>query len=158
MRLTTKGRYAVTAMVDLAEHGNPGPVRLAEIAERQQISLAYLEQLFAKLRRAGLVCGARGPGGGYRLCRSAGDLSIVEVIEAVDDPMACDTEIPDGCCNDKTRPLTCALWEALNGRVRGFLTAVTLADVLAGRFDVGQAPLPVMAMVAGPRPLPRPPD
>ena len=158
MRLTTKGRYAVTAMVDLAEHGNPGPVRLAEIAERQQISLAYLEQLFAKLRRAGLVCGARGPGGGYRLCRSAGDLSIVEVIEAVDDPMACDTEIPDGCCNDKTRPLTCALWEALNGRVRGFLTAVTLADVLAGRFDVGQAPLPVMAIVAGPGPLPLTPD
>ena len=72
--------------------------------------------------------------------------------------MACDTVIPDGCCNDKTRPLTCALWEALNGRVRGFLTAVTLADVLAGRFDVGQAPLPVMAMVAGPGPLPRPPD
>ncbi|MFZ2405951.1 MAG: Rrf2 family transcriptional regulator, partial [Methylobacter sp.] len=87
MRLTTKGRYAVTAMLDLAFHSQIKPVTLTEIAARQTISLSYLEQLFARLRRAGMVKGVRGPGGGYKLCRKANDINIAEIIAAVDEPL-----------------------------------------------------------------------
>ena len=142
MKLTTKGRYAVTAMVDLAAHGGERPVALAEIAARQRISLSYLEQLFAKMRRAGLVRSARGPGGGYRLARAAADTRIADIVRAVDDPIECDTEIPEACRDDATRHLTAALWAALNDHIRRYLGTVSLAHVLERRvLDVAAQPM-----------------
>lgn len=131
MRLTTKGRYAVTAMLDLALHDGAGPVRLNEIARRQGISQSYLEQLFLRLRRARLVCSVRGPGGGYTLARPAGRIALVEVIDAVDESMD-----STGCgegrgCDDGTPCLSHHLWVALSEQVRGFLSGITLADVIA---------------------------
>src|ERR1700683_1073236 len=123
MRLSTKGRYAVRAMPDLAGHSvpfephqQPKPVALADIAERQDISLSYLEQLFAKLRRGGLVTSVRGPGGGYRLSRPSSDLRIADIILAVDEPIAatrCKTGSPLGCTGTTTRCVTHDLWEEL---------------------------------------------
>ncbi len=133
VKLTTKGRYAVTAMVDLAAHAGDRPVALAEIAARQCISLSYLEQLFAKLRRAGLVRSTRGPGGGYRLRHPATETRIADIVRAVDDPIECDTEIPAACRDDVTRHLTSTLWQALNAHIRNYLGVVSLADVLERR-------------------------
>ncbi len=141
MRLSTKGRYAVMAMADLAGHA-PGanneikPVALADIAERQDISLSYLEQLFAKLRRGGLVTSVRGPGGGYRLSRSSADLRIADIIVAVDEPIAatrCKTGSAKGCTKTGARCVTHDLWEELGQQIHVFLSSVSLADVVEKR-------------------------
>jgi len=149
MQLSTRGRYAVMAMVDLATRQplgcECGPVCLAEIAERQRLSQAYLEQLFGKLRRAGLVGSARGPGGGYRLARSSASIAIADIIAAVEEPIRatrCETGSP-GCLagvgdEAPTRCQTHDLWEELGRQIRLFLTGVTLADVVAGRV-IGRA-------------------
>lgn len=132
MKLSTKGRYAVTAMVDLARHESGRPITLAEIAERQEISLSYLEQLFAKLRRSGLVRSARGPGGGYTLSRSADDIRIADIVLAVDEPIQatrCRPGSPRGCMSGGSRCLTHDLWEELGRQIQIFLSTVSLADV-----------------------------
>ncbi|MCA1854257.1 MAG: Rrf2 family transcriptional regulator [Beggiatoa sp.] len=131
MRLTTRGRYAVTAMLDLAVHYDRGPNAPADIAERQGISLAYLEQLFARLRRHGLVQSARGPGGGYRLGRVAGAISIAEVIRSVDEGV--DATRCKGLknCQRSERCLTHDLWEDLSRRIEGFLRDITLGELVA---------------------------
>lgn len=151
MRLSTRGRYAVMAMVELAsrqEIGAPDrqrgqPVSLAEIAQAQQLSLAYLEQLFGHLRRAGLVASARGPGGGYRLARPAGSITIAGVVDAVDEPLRatrCEEGSP-GCLAGQ-RCLTHDLWAELGEQIRLFLSHVTLADVVA-RNVLGRAVTPL---------------
>lgn len=130
MRLTTKGRYAVTAMLDLAFHDNSEPVKLADIAIRQGISLSYLEQLFAQLRKCGLIESARGPGGGYRLSRAAHLISIVDVISAVDEKM--DTTRCGGKlnCQGEERCLTHDLWSDLGEQIYQFLRGVTLGNLV----------------------------
>ncbi|HEX7026089.1 MAG TPA: Fe-S cluster assembly transcriptional regulator IscR [Gammaproteobacteria bacterium] len=131
MRLTTKGRYAVTAMLDLAVHHSEGPVALADISERQGISLSYLEQLFAKLRKNGLVASTRGPGGGYNLNREAGQIAVADVIAAVDE--AVDATRCGGsknCQGGEARCLTHDLWEDLSDQIRNFLSGVSLADLV----------------------------
>jgi len=136
MRLSTKGRYAVMAMVDLARHGNGNPVSLAEIAERQEISLSYLEQLFAKLRRSGLVRSVRGPGGGYLLAHSRDETRIADIIVAVDEPMhavRCSPGAAIGCRGDRSRCLTHDLWEELSNQIHLYLSSVSLGDVCEKR-------------------------
>src|SRR5215472_11740316 len=136
MRLSTKGRYAVMAMVDLAKHSAGRPVSLAEIAERQEISLSYLEQLFARLRKGGLVKSMRGPGGGYRLARSAGETRISDIILAVDEPIRatrCTPGAPTGCRGNQSRCLTHDLWEELGNQIHLYLSSVSLADVCERR-------------------------
>ena len=136
MRLSTKGRYAVMAMVDLAKHGTGAPISLAEIAERQEISLSYLEQLFARLRVGGLVKSVRGPGGGYLLAHGPTGTRISDIILAVDEPIRatrCSPGAPVGCRGNKSRCLTHDLWEELGNQIHLFLSAVTLADVVEGR-------------------------
>src|SRR5664279_946658 len=144
MRLSTKGRYAVMAMADLAQHEAANkPVSLADIAQRQEISLSYLEQLFAKLRRNGLVKSVRGPGGGYRLSRPANDLRIADVIVAVDEPIAatrCKPGSAKGCTGQGARCVTHDLWEELGRQIHVFLSAVSLADVVEKRV-LGRAQL-----------------
>lgn len=135
MKLTTKGRYAVTAMLDLAIHGADGPVCLSHIAARQDISLAYLEQLFTRLRRQGLVESTRGPGGGYRLRRGAADISVAMVIAAVDEPLDSTRCNGDRNCQRGERCLTHQLWEDLSLHIHDFLDDISLA-ALAGRADV----------------------
>jgi Rrf2 family iron-sulfur cluster assembly transcriptional regulator len=124
MRLSTKGRYAVMAMVDLAQHSDGNPVSLAEIADRQEISLSYLEQLFARLRKGGLVRSVRGPGGGYLLAFAAG-----ETIRAT----RCTPGAPTGCRGNKSRCLTHDLWEELGNQIHLYLSSVSLADVCEQR-------------------------
>ena len=131
MKLTTKGRYAVTAMLDLALHGNDGPVRLAEISERQEISLSYLEQLFSRLRRAGLVDSTRGPGGGYSLARPADEVAIADVILAVDENVDTTRCGGLGNCQNDERCLTHELWTELSDRIRSFLSEITLGSLMA---------------------------
>ena len=141
MKLSTKGRYAVMAMADLARHSgirarDGGLTTLSAIAERQEISLAYLEQLFAKLRRAGLVTGVRGPGGGFRLARPAGELRIAEIVMAVDEPIKatrCQSDVASGCLSKGERCLTHDLWDELGAQIELFLSSVTLADVVEQR-------------------------
>ncbi len=136
MKLSTKGRYAVMAMVDLARCGRDRPVALADIAERQEISLSYLEQLFAKLRRGGLVRSVRGPGGGYLIGRQPDRLRISDIILAVDEPIRATRCTPSGaagCHSDKSRCLTHDLWEELGSQIHLFLSSVTLEDVLNRR-------------------------
>ena len=136
MKLSTKGRYAVMAMVDLARHANGSPVALADIADRQEISLSYLEQLFAKLRRAGLVSSVRGPGGGYLLAREVGAMRISDIIVAVDEPIRatrCRPDSPAGCRSDKGRCLTHDLWEELGNQIHIYLSSVSLEDVIERR-------------------------
>jgi len=136
MRLSTKGRYAVMAMVDIAKHGGGNPITLAEIAERQAISLSYLEQLFAKLRQGGLVKSVRGPGGGYLLAHGADGTRISDIILAVDEPIRatrCTPGAPLGCSGNKSRCLTHDLWEELGNQIHLYLSAVTLADVCERR-------------------------
>lgn len=135
MKLTTKGRYAVTAMLDLAIHGAEGPVCLSDIAARQDISLAYLEQLFTRLRREGLVDSTRGPGGGYRLGREAEAISIAEVIRAVDETLDTTRCAGDRNCQRGERCLTHQLWEDLGEHIQGYLAGISLAG-LAARADV----------------------
>ena len=137
MQLSTKGRYAVMAMTDLAGHGADRPVSLAEIAERQQLSLAYLEQLFARLRRQGLVVSHRGPGGGYRLARPAKETNVAEVVMAVDEPLKATRcgghGVKGGCMKGGAKCLTHDLWEETGRQIHSYLASVSLADVLEGR-------------------------
>ena len=130
MRLTTKGRFAVTAMMDVAMHGGSGPVTLAAVSGRQRISLSYLEQLFGKLRRSGLVESVRGPGGGYRLARSPETISVADVIVAVDEPI--DATQCGGLenCHDDKRCMTHELWANLNTHILNYLQSVSLADLV----------------------------
>lgn len=130
MRLTTKGRYAVTAILDLALHDGQGPVNLADISKRQEISLAYLEQLFAKLRRNGLVESSRGPGGGYRLKKTAEDISVADVINAVDEQVDATRCGGQQNCQGDLRCLTHDLWQDLSDQISAFLTGVTLAELV----------------------------
>jgi len=132
VRLSTKGRYAVMAMVDLALHSDEKPIALADIAERQEISLSYLEQLFAKLRRGGQVKSVRGPGGGYLLARSAAETRISDIIISVDEPIRatrCSAGSPKGCTGTSGRCATHDLWEELSNQIHLFLSSVTVADV-----------------------------
>jgi Rrf2 family iron-sulfur cluster assembly transcriptional regulator len=130
VRLTTKGRYAVTAMLDLAFHSQVKPVTLTEIAARQTISLSYLEQLFARLRRAGMVKGVRGPGGGYKLCRKASEINIAEIIAAVDEPLDSTKCGGEANCQKDKACLTHNLWMGLSEQIRNYLVGISLADLL----------------------------
>ncbi|HEX3954755.1 MAG TPA: Rrf2 family transcriptional regulator [Stellaceae bacterium] len=144
MKLSTKGRYAVMAMVDLAQQGNGDPVTLTEIAERQEISLSYLEQLFAKLRRRGLVKSVRGPGGGYLLAHDRDDTRIADIILAVDEPLhavRCKPGTAIGCRGDRSRCLTHDLWEELSNQIHLYLNSVSLGDVCERRI-LGTSGLP----------------
>ncbi len=130
MRLTTKGRYAVTAMLDLALHGSIGPVSLADISGRQDISLSYLEQLFAKLRRNDLVTSVRGPGGGYRLSRHMGEIFVAQIVDAVNEAVDA-----TGCggtsdCQQGEVCLTHHLWCDLSDQIHGFLSQISLANLV----------------------------
>ena len=131
MRLTTKGRFAVTAMIDVAMHGEHGPVTLSAVSERQKISLSYLEQLFGKLRRHGLVESVRGPGGGYNRARGAETVSVADVILAVDEPI--DATQCGGLenCLDDHRCMTHELWSGLNAHIFSYLRSVTLAELVS---------------------------
>ena len=130
MRLTTKGRFAVTAMIDLAMHHGGGPVTLAEISGRQKISLSYLEQLFGKLRRHRLVESVRGPGGGYNLARDMASLTVADIILAVDEPIDATQCGGKENCHDDQKCLTHDLWAALNDRIFGYLESVTLRHLV----------------------------
>ncbi len=133
MKLSTKGRYAVMAMVDIAAHTEGKPIALADVAERQEISLSYLEQLFGKLRRGGLVKSVRGPGGGYLLAHMAADTRISDIILSVDEPIKttrCTPGSPTGCKSNKSRCLTHDLWQELGNKIHLFLNSVSLADVI----------------------------
>ena len=130
MRLTTKGRFAVTAMIDLASRETDGPVTLAGIAERQRISLSYLEQLFGKLRRYKLVNSVRGPGGGYRLARDMNSITVADIIVAVDEPLDATLCGGKGNCHDDQPCSTHDLWMNLNRRMYAYLDSVTLANLV----------------------------
>jgi len=130
MRLSTKGRYAVTAMLDLALNGNDGPVTLADISENQGISLSYLEQLFASLRAKGLVRGVRGPGGGYYLGRAADEISVADVICAVDEWVELTRCNPRPSSADIQRAMTHSLWDDLSKQIYIFLTDISLEDLV----------------------------
>lgn len=138
MRLTTKGRYAVTAMLDLALHFEDGSITLSDISKRQGISLSYLEQLFSKLRRSGLVDSARGPGGGYRLSRNAAEICVADVITAVDekiDAMRCNG---NGNCQDDHACLTHELWCDLSNHIYTFLKGIDLAQLVERKLAAKQ--------------------
>ena len=135
MRLTTKGRYAVTAMLDLALHADQGPITLADISMRQGVSISYLEQLFAKLRRSRLVESVRGPGGGYRLAGGPDAISVAQIVEAVNDSMDATRCLGKGDCQDGEICLTHHLWTDLSNRLRDFLNDITLAE-LVSREDI----------------------
>jgi len=130
MRLTTRGRFAVTAMIDVAMHSTKGPATLAGVSERQKISLSYLEQLFGKLRRSGLVESVRGPGGGYNLARSPDTMTVADVIVAVDEPLdATQCGGRENCHGDR-RCMTHELWTNLNSHILDYLQSVSLADLV----------------------------
>lgn len=153
MKLSTKGRYAVMAMVDLAANSEGKPVSLAEIAERQEISLSYLEQLFGKLRRGELVKSVRGPGGGYLLSRSTDETRISDIVVAVDEPLRatrCKTGSSVGCRADHGRCLTHDLWEELGNQIHMFLSSVSLADVIARRVLGTRSLVPAETTVEAP--------
>jgi Rrf2 family iron-sulfur cluster assembly transcriptional regulator len=130
MRLTTKGRFAVTAMIDLAMRHGSGPVTLSEISERQKISLSYLEQLFGKLRRHALVDSVRGPGGGYCLAKGMDQVSVADIILAVDEPIDATQCGGKENCRDEQKCLTHDLWAALNDRIFDYLQSVTLSQLV----------------------------
>ncbi len=131
MRLTTKGRFAVTAMIDLALRQHEGPVTLAGISERQRISLSYLEQLFGKLRRHKLVASVRGPGGGYCLARPMTEISVADIIVAVDEPLDATSCGGKENCQDEHRCMTHDLWTNLNKRMFEYLNSVPLGELVA---------------------------
>lgn len=131
MRLTTKGRYAVTAMLDLAFHSQKSPVTLTDIATRQTISLSYLEQLFARLRKAGMVTGVRGPGGGYQLSRDPSLINIAEIISAVDEQLDSTKCGGKANCHSNQPCLTHDLWMGLSEQIHDYLEGISLAEILA---------------------------
>lgn len=133
MKLTSKGRYAVTAMLDVALHSTRGPVPLADISERQEISLSYLEQLFSRLRKEKLVDSVRGPGGGYLLGREAADIAVGEVIRAVDETVDATRCAGQSDCQGGERCLTHSLWQDLSDRISQFLNSITLGELMAQR-------------------------
>jgi Rrf2 family iron-sulfur cluster assembly transcriptional regulator len=141
VKLSTKGRYAVTALADIAlqgggAHGAGRLTTLADIAERQDVSLAYLEQLFVRLRKAGLVESVRGPGGGYRLAKPAAAIRIIDVMAAVDETVSairCESGVEQGCAGSRAKCLTHNLWERLSSHVHVFLSQTTIADVVGDR-------------------------
>jgi len=133
MKLTTKGRYAVTAMLDLALHGDQGPVSLADISSRQEISLSYLEQLFSRLRRQSLVVSIRGPGGGYRLSRDAGEIYIAEVVDAVNESLDTTRCGNKGDCQQGEKCLTHHLWSDLSEQIHQFLSEISLGSLMEKR-------------------------
>jgi Rrf2 family iron-sulfur cluster assembly transcriptional regulator len=147
MKLTSKGRYAVTAMLDVALHSRNGPVSLADISERQEISLSYLEQLFARLRKEQLVSSVRGPGGGYKLGRAASDIAIGEVIRAVDESVDATRCQGQADCQGGERCLTHTLWQDLSDRISQFLNGISIGELMktsevrevAGRQDLNKA-------------------
>ncbi len=155
MRLTTKGRYAVTAMLDLALHSGQGPVRLSEISSRQHISLSYLEQLFAKLRRRGLVKSIRGPGGGYCLDRATEQTFVADIIDAVDESVDATNCSGEANCQDGQVCLTHHLWSDLSDQIHNFLSGISLASLverheiqrISSRQDVRDADQIAMTMV-----------
>lgn len=151
MRLSTKGRYAVMAMADLARNGADRAVSLAEIATRQEISLSYLEQLFARLRKSGLVKSVRGPGGGYRLAREACETAVAEIVLAVDEPIRATRCVgagsPKGCMIKGERCITHHLWEDLGQEIHRYLASVSLEDVIQNR--TGQARMGAAPVGAG---------
>ncbi|MEX2198512.1 MAG: Fe-S cluster assembly transcriptional regulator IscR [Burkholderiales bacterium] len=130
MRLTTKGRFAVTAMVDLAMRQTRGPVTLAAISGRQHISLSYLEQLFGKLRRRRLVSSVRGPGGGYNLAQPAASVTVADIVTAVDEPLDATQCGGKENCKDEQRCMTHDLWATLNTKMHEYLSSVSLADLV----------------------------
>jgi len=130
MRLTTKGRYAVTAMLDLSLNYGIRPITLADISDRQGISLSYLEQLFANLRRQGLVSSSRGPGGGYRLSRSADEVSVLDVISAVDEKVEATRCEGKGNCSNGEQCLSHEIWQSLSDQIRTYLAGITLGEVV----------------------------
>jgi Rrf2 family transcriptional regulator, iron-sulfur cluster assembly transcription factor len=130
MKLTSKGRYAVTAMLDLAMHSQQGPVTLAGISERQGISLSYLEQLFTRLRKQGLVTSTRGPGGGYSLGRPARELKVADVVTAVDENVDATRCGGEANCHGGNRCLTHDLWMDLSDQIHGFLSSISLGDLM----------------------------
>ena len=131
MKLTSKGRYAVTAMLDVTIHAAYGPVSLADISERQAISLSYLEQLFSKLRKHGLVISIRGPGGGYRLGRCSAQIAVADVVSAVNESVDATKCQGKGNCQGGEQCLTHSLWEGLSRRIEDFLQGITLAELVA---------------------------
>lgn len=133
MRLTTKGRYAVTAMLDLALNQHSGPISLSDISQRQDISLSYLEQLFSKLRRHALVTSVRGPGGGYRLGRPSAQISVAEVVDAVSESLDATRCQGKAGCQQGEVCLTHHLWQDLSSRIHDFLNDISLADLVARR-------------------------
>ncbi len=135
MRLTTKGRFAVTAMLDLAMQRVDKPVTLAGISDRQAISLSYLEQLFSRLRRNGLVKSVRGPGGGYRLAKNQAEISVSQIISAVDELIDATQCAGKENCRDERRCMTHDLWSSLNDKILEYLSGVSLADLVATQSD-----------------------
>ncbi len=145
MRLSTKGRYAVMALTDLSRHSNGKPIALADVATRQEISLSYLEQLFGKLRKNGLVKSVRGPGGGYLLSRPPAETRISDIIMAVEEPIKatrCRDDSAAGCQNDKGRCLTHDLWRELGNHIFLYLSSISLADICERRV-LGTSGLPL---------------
>ncbi|MDP2240695.1 MAG: Fe-S cluster assembly transcriptional regulator IscR [Burkholderiales bacterium] len=153
MRLTTKGRFAVTAMVDLAMRDGSGPVTLAEISSRQKISLSYLEQLFGKLRRHQLVESVRGPGGGYCLAKDMSNMTVAEIILAVDEPIDATQCAGKENCRDEEKCLTHDLWATLTSRIFDYLESVTLRQLVDNQKskDSGVSQVQDMRLVAGKR-------
>lgn len=143
MQLSTKGRYAVMAMTDLAKQTDEKAVSLADIASRQEISLSYLEQLFARLRRGGLVKSVRGPGGGYRLAKPAHETSVADIVLAVNEPLratrCAGQGSPKGCMLGGERCLTHNLWEQMGHQIHNYLAGVSLDDVVSGRLSTATA-------------------
>ena len=136
MKLSTKGRYAVMAMADLGTNSNGSPVSLADIAKRQEISLSYLEQLFGKLRKSGVVKSVRGPGGGYLLARESDRIRVSDIILAVDEPLTatrCTVDSSEGCRSDRGRCLTHDLWQSLSHQIYLYLNSITLEEVCEGK-------------------------
>jgi Rrf2 family iron-sulfur cluster assembly transcriptional regulator len=156
MRLTTKGRFAVTAMIDLALRDGSGPVTLAEISARQKISLSYLEQLFGKLRRHQLVESVRGPGGGYCLAKKTADMSVADIILAVDEPIDATQCGGKENCRDEQKCLTHDLWATLNERIFDYLGSVTLRQLVENQKakEAGVAQVHDMREISGSRRVP----
>lgn len=157
MRLTTKGRYAVTAMLDLALHADRGPISLADISRRQGISLSYLEQLFSRLRQSGLVSSVRGPGGGYRLARGGDSIFVAQIVDAVNESVDATNCGGNADCANGEQCLTHYLWADLSDQIHNFLNGISLAGLVARaevqqvarRQDMREAPEEHIAVIGG---------